>query len=200
MQQAWHSTLPDSSMYRRVLMGRFTGYRPAARCQPTRKAWGWLRESPSMPRAISTSATAAELYSKSRAIARFTSSPRLSPAFRPIIWRLQRTGLCSSPALPFPASMLFTKSIPTGRFGNSIAGWVVRKGWPSMPRGALYVAASLQGGRGIVRLTPSAEASLVLSGSNLVGLAFAPAQSAILATTSAVHRVAWNIAGRPLWG
>ncbi len=66
--------------------------------------------------------------------------------------------------------------------------------------GNLYVAASLQGGRGIVRLTPSGEASLILSGSNLVGLAFAPAQSAILATTSAVHRVAWNITGRPLWG
>jgi len=66
--------------------------------------------------------------------------------------------------------------------------------------GNLYVAASLQGGRGIVRLTPSAEASLILSGSNLVGLAFAPARSAILATTSAVHRVAWNIAGQPLWG
>ena len=66
--------------------------------------------------------------------------------------------------------------------------------------GNLYVAASLQGSRGIVRLTPSGEASLMLSGSNLVGLAFAPARSAILATTSAVHRVAWNIAGRPLWG
>jgi sugar lactone lactonase YvrE len=66
--------------------------------------------------------------------------------------------------------------------------------------GNLYVAASLQGSRGIVRLTPSGEASLLLSGSNLVGLAFAPARSVILATTSAVYHVAWNIEGRPLWG
>jgi sugar lactone lactonase YvrE len=66
--------------------------------------------------------------------------------------------------------------------------------------GNLYVAGSLQGSRGIVRLTPSGEASLILSGSNLVGLAFAPARSAILATTSAVHHVAWNIEGQPLWG
>jgi sugar lactone lactonase YvrE len=66
--------------------------------------------------------------------------------------------------------------------------------------GNLYVTASLQGSRGIVRLTPSGEASLILAGANLVGLAFAPARSAILATTSAVHHVAWNIDGRPLWG
>ncbi len=66
--------------------------------------------------------------------------------------------------------------------------------------GNLYVAASLKGQRGIVRLTPSRQASLVLSGSNLVGLAFAPGRSAILATTSAVYHVAWDIAGRPLWG
>jgi len=66
--------------------------------------------------------------------------------------------------------------------------------------GNLYVAASLRGSRGIVRLTPSGEASLILSGANLVGLAFAPARSAILATTSAVHHVAWNIDGRPLSG
>jgi hypothetical protein len=64
----------------------------------------------------------------------------------------------------------------------------------------LYVAASLQGSRGIVRLTPSGEASLILAGGNLVGLAFAPARSAILATTSAVHHMAWNIDGQPLWG
>jgi sugar lactone lactonase YvrE len=66
--------------------------------------------------------------------------------------------------------------------------------------GNLYVAASLKGQRGIVRLTPSREASLVLSGSNLVGLAFAPGRSAVLATTSAVFHVAWDIGGRPLWG
>lgn len=66
--------------------------------------------------------------------------------------------------------------------------------------GNLYVTASLHGRRGVVRLTPSHEASLILSGSNLVGLAFAPGRSAILATTSAVHYVSWNIEGLPLWG
>jgi hypothetical protein len=57
------------------------------------------------------------------------------------------------------------------------------------------VAASLGGKRGIVRITPDAEASLQALGHNLVGLAFAPGRSAILATTSAVHHLHWDIAG-----
>jgi hypothetical protein len=65
-------------------------------------------------------------------------------------------------------------------------------------QGNLYVAASLGGRRGIVKITPSAEASLVVSGHNLVGLAFAPGRSVVLATTSAVHRLAWDVQGLPL--
>lgn len=65
-------------------------------------------------------------------------------------------------------------------------------------KGNLYVAASLHGRRGIVRITPDRKPSLVVSGQNLVGLAFAPGKSAVLATNSGVHRLAWNIAGRPI--
>ena len=64
--------------------------------------------------------------------------------------------------------------------------------------GNLYVAASLAGKRGIVRITPSGEASLAVSGNGLVGLAFAPGRSAVLATTSAVHHLSWGIQGKPL--
>jgi hypothetical protein len=49
-----------------------------------------------------------------------------------------------------------------------------------------------------VKLTPDAQASLVVSGHNLVGLAFAPGRSVVLATNSAVHHLAWNIAGKLL--
>jgi sugar lactone lactonase YvrE len=62
----------------------------------------------------------------------------------------------------------------------------------------LYVAASIGGRRGIVHITPDAKASLVVSGQNLVGLAFAPGRSAVLATTSGVHHLAWDIEGRSL--
>jgi len=64
--------------------------------------------------------------------------------------------------------------------------------------GNLYVAASLNGRRGIVRITLNHEASLVVSGHNLVGLAFAPGKSAVLATTSGVHHLSWDIEGRRL--
>jgi sugar lactone lactonase YvrE len=64
--------------------------------------------------------------------------------------------------------------------------------------GNLYVAASRSGKRGIVKITPHAQATLQVSGEGLVGLAFAPGKSAILATTSAVHRLSWNIQGLPL--
>ena len=62
----------------------------------------------------------------------------------------------------------------------------------------LYVAASLNGRRGIVRITPDRKPSLAVSGQNLVGLAFAPGRSVVLATTNAVHHLAWDIAGRSL--
>ncbi len=64
--------------------------------------------------------------------------------------------------------------------------------------GNIYVAASLAGKRGIVKITPQGNASVEVSGQGLVGLAFAPGKSAILATNSAVHHISWNIQGRPL--
>jgi sugar lactone lactonase YvrE len=64
--------------------------------------------------------------------------------------------------------------------------------------GNLYVAASLGGKRGIVKITPDSQASLEVSGHGLVGLAFAPGRSAVLATTGAVHHLSWNIQGLPL--
>ena len=64
--------------------------------------------------------------------------------------------------------------------------------------GNLYVAASLGGKRGIVKITPAGEASLAVAGAGLVGLAFAPGRSVILATTSGVHHLGWNIQGTPL--
>ncbi len=64
--------------------------------------------------------------------------------------------------------------------------------------GNLYVAASLAGRRGIVRITPDAQPSLFVAGHGLVGLAFAPGRSAVLATTGAVHHLSWGIQGKSL--
>ena len=62
----------------------------------------------------------------------------------------------------------------------------------------LYVAASLHGQRGIIRITPSREASLAISGNNLVGLAFLEDGNATLATRDALYHVALDIEGRKL--
>jgi sugar lactone lactonase YvrE len=64
--------------------------------------------------------------------------------------------------------------------------------------GNLYVAASLAGKRGIVRITPEKQASLMVAGQSLVGLAFAPGRAAVLATNNAVHHISWDIQGLPL--
>jgi hypothetical protein len=37
-----------------------------------------------------------------------------------------------------------------------------------------------------------------VAGHSLVGLAFAPGRSVVLATTNAVHRLNWDIQGLPL--
>jgi hypothetical protein len=64
--------------------------------------------------------------------------------------------------------------------------------------GNVYVAASLAGRRGMVKITPEGKANLEVAGQGLVGLAFAPGKSAILATNSALYRISWDIQGRPL--
>lgn len=61
--------------------------------------------------------------------------------------------------------------------------------------GNLYVAASYSGRRGIVKLTPEAKPAMAIAGQGLVGLAFAPGRSVILASNNAVHRLSWNVQG-----
>ena len=64
--------------------------------------------------------------------------------------------------------------------------------------GNLYVAASLGGKRGIVRLTPTAEPELVISGSNIVGLALLASHRAFITTSTALYTLDSDIEGLPL--
>ena len=66
--------------------------------------------------------------------------------------------------------------------------------------GRLYVAASVGGRKGVVRITPQREAQLFLSGPGIVGLAFTPSRAMIVATTNALYRVDTGIKGRTLIG
>src|SRR5712691_1301504 len=66
--------------------------------------------------------------------------------------------------------------------------------------GNLFVAASLGGRRGIVRITPPGRAELALSGAGVVGMALLPSGRAIVATSSAVFTLDWDVRGMPLLG
>lgn len=65
--------------------------------------------------------------------------------------------------------------------------------------GSLYVAASHRGRRGVLRLpvdrAPEDEPEIVISGSGIVGLAFSPSSSAIVATHTAIYDVALGVEG-----
>jgi streptogramin lyase len=61
--------------------------------------------------------------------------------------------------------------------------------------GAVYVAASLAGRRGVVRITGQEDASLVLAGSGIVGFTFIPGGNALVATSTAVYHVPLGIEG-----
>ncbi|MGD0097823.1 MAG: gluconolaconase [Terracidiphilus sp.] len=64
--------------------------------------------------------------------------------------------------------------------------------------GNVYLAACLHGQRGLVRVTPQGEATLALSGANLVGVAFSPLGSVILATSDSVYEVDLGVEGLTL--
>jgi DNA-binding beta-propeller fold protein YncE len=59
----------------------------------------------------------------------------------------------------------------------------------------IYVTASLHGRRGLVRVTPSGDASIVVAGPNLVGVAFSPLGTTILADNDAVYDVDLGVEG-----
>jgi sugar lactone lactonase YvrE len=63
----------------------------------------------------------------------------------------------------------------------------------------VYVAATYQGQRGIVRITPNGKADLAVAGYNLVGIAFSPLGTAVLATNEAVFDVNLGVEGLRLF-
>jgi hypothetical protein len=65
--------------------------------------------------------------------------------------------------------------------------------------GRLYVAASLAGRRGVIRIDRSGRAEQFLSGPGIVGLAFTPSRAMIVASHNALFRADVEIAGRKLY-
>lgn len=90
------------------------------------------------------------------------------------------------------------KITPAGEVSTFFRGLGRPQGLAFDRFGNLYVAASLAGRRGIVRLSPKAEAELVIGGMNLVGLALLPSRRALIATSGALFTLDWDVEGLPL--
>jgi sugar lactone lactonase YvrE len=65
--------------------------------------------------------------------------------------------------------------------------------------GDVYVTACLRGRRGLVRITAAGEATLAVAGTNLVGVAFSPLGTTVLATNEAVYDVDLGVEGMTLF-
>ncbi len=87
---------------------------------------------------------------------------------------------------------------PTGDVDTFYRGLGRPQGMAFDAEGRLYVAASLGGRRGVVRIGADRQPELFLSGPNIVGLAFTPSRSIVVATNGVLYRVDAGIMGRPL--
>jgi sugar lactone lactonase YvrE len=88
---------------------------------------------------------------------------------------------------------------PSGETRPWFRGLGRPQGMAISSEGDIYLAACLHGQRGIVRVTANGEASLVLAGANLVGIAFSPLGTTILATSDAVYDVDLGVDGMELF-
>jgi sugar lactone lactonase YvrE len=87
---------------------------------------------------------------------------------------------------------------PDGEVSSFYRGLGRPQGLAFDVKGNLYVAGSLGGRRGLVRLTPDAKAELVVSGPGIAGLAFTPQRSAMLATDNSLIELLMDTEGLPL--
>jgi sugar lactone lactonase YvrE len=90
------------------------------------------------------------------------------------------------------------KITPAGDLSTFFRGLGHPQGLAFDRQGNLYVAGSLGGKRGIARITPQAQAEVVLGGSNIVGLALLPSHRAMITTNNALYTLDWDVEGLPL--
>jgi hypothetical protein len=87
---------------------------------------------------------------------------------------------------------------PAGEVTSFYRGLGRPQGLAFDSEGNLYVAGSLAGERGIVRITPQARVERVVSGYGIVGIAFTRQQSMVVATNSSLIELSVGIEGMPL--
>lgn len=87
---------------------------------------------------------------------------------------------------------------PSGEVTSFYRGLGRPQGMAFDSEGSLYIAASLAGERGIVRIAPDGRVERAVSGYGIVGIAFTPHQSMVVATNSSLIELPVGIKGRPL--
>jgi sugar lactone lactonase YvrE len=87
---------------------------------------------------------------------------------------------------------------PSGEVASFFRGLGRPQGLAFDAKGNGYVAASLAGRRGVVRLAPGGAADLVVSGQSIVGIAFTPHRTMILASNTSLYELFMDIEGMRL--
>lgn len=87
---------------------------------------------------------------------------------------------------------------PAGEVSTFYRGLGRPQGMAFDVKGNLYVAASLAGRRGVVRIDPAGQAELAISGQGIVGLAFTAHRSVVLATNDSLVELFLDVEGKPL--
>jgi sugar lactone lactonase YvrE len=87
---------------------------------------------------------------------------------------------------------------PSGEVTSFYRGLGRPQGLAFDSEGNLYVAASLAGERGVVRITPEGRVERVVSGYGIVGIAFTRHQSMVVATNTSLIELPVGIKGKPL--
>ncbi len=87
---------------------------------------------------------------------------------------------------------------PSGEVSSFFQGLGRPQGLAFDMDGNMYVAASLAGRRGVVRLTPGGRAEWVVSGQGIVGVAFTARRTMVLTSNTALYELLINIEGTRL--